>query len=82
MPSGGGKKSLRTSSIVQIVFSFWSLEISEDILRNQKFIVGLDSFSNQRLIFLASLENISFLSTIQLKVLKLLQFYVAPCCQS
>ena len=29
------------------------LEISEDILRNQKTIIGLDSFSNQRLIYLA-----------------------------
>ena len=38
--------SPRTSSIVHVIFSFWSFEISEDILRNQKFI-GLDSFSNQ-----------------------------------
>ena len=48
VPCGGPKKSPRTSSIVQIIFSFWSFEISEDILRNQKFIIGLDSFSNQR----------------------------------
>ena len=34
-PSGGPKKSLRTSYIVQIIFSFWSFEISEGILRNQ-----------------------------------------------
>ena len=27
-------------SIVQVIFSFWSFEISEDILRNQKFIIG------------------------------------------
>ena len=45
VPCGGPKKSLRTSSIVQIIFSFWSFEISEDILRYQK-IIGLDSFSN------------------------------------
>ena len=32
-----------------------SLEISEGILRNQKIIIGLDSFSNQRLIHLAPL---------------------------
>ena len=32
--------SPRTSSIVQVIFSFWSFEISEDILRNQKFIIG------------------------------------------
>ena len=30
----GPKKSPRTSSIVQIIFSFWSFEISESILRN------------------------------------------------
>ena len=40
--------SRRTSSIMQIIFYLWSFEISEDILRNQKFIIGLDSFSNQR----------------------------------
>ena len=28
------------SSIVQVIFSFWSFEISKDILRNQKFIIG------------------------------------------
>ena len=48
MPCGGPKRSRRTSSIVQIIFSFWSFEISEGILRNQKIIIGLDSFSNQR----------------------------------
>ena len=46
MPCGGPKKSPRTSSIVQIIFSFWSFEIGEDILRNQKFI-GLDSISDK-----------------------------------
>ena len=40
VPCGGPKKSPRTSSIVQVIFSFWSFEISEDILRNQKFIIG------------------------------------------
>ena len=39
------KKSPCTSFIVQVIFSFWPFEISEDILRNQKFIIGLDSFS-------------------------------------
>ena len=48
VPCGGPKKSSRISSIVQIIFSFWSFEISEGILRNQKLIIGLDSFSNQR----------------------------------
>ena len=40
VPCGGPKKSPRTSSIVQIIFSFRSFEISEDILRNHKFIIG------------------------------------------
>ena len=43
---GGPKKSPRTSSITLIVFSLKSFEISEDVLRNQKIIIGLDSFSN------------------------------------
>ena len=33
--------------------NFWSFEIGEGILRNQKIIIGLDSFSNQRSIYLA-----------------------------
>ena len=37
---GGPKKSPRTLSIVQVIFSFWSFQNSEDILRNQKFIIG------------------------------------------
>ena len=52
VPCGGRKKSPRTSSIVQVIFSFWSFEIREDILRNQKFIIGSDSFCNQCLIYL------------------------------
>ena len=42
------KKSPRTPSIVLIVFSFTSFEISEGILRNQKRFIGLESFSNRR----------------------------------
>ena len=53
MPCGGPKKSPRTSFIVQIIFSFWSFEIREDILRSQKIVKGLDSYSNQRSIYLA-----------------------------
>ena len=60
MPCGGPKKSPRTSSIVQVIFSFWSFEISEDILRDQKFIIGYDSFSYQCL--LLYLINIHWLS--------------------
>ena len=33
-----------TSSIVQIILSFWSFEISDDILGNQKIFVSLDTF--------------------------------------
>ena len=51
VPCGGPKKSPRSSAIVQIIFYVWSFEISEGILRNQKFI-SLDSFTNQRLMYL------------------------------
>ena len=54
VPCEGPKMFRRTSSIVQIVFYFWSFEISEEILGNQKIIIGLDSFSNQSLIYLAT----------------------------
>ena len=40
VPCGGPKKSPRTSSIVQVIFSFWSFEISEDIVRTQNFFIG------------------------------------------
>ena len=53
VPCGGLKKYPRISSIVQIIFSFWSFEFREDILRNQKTIIGLYSYSNQRSIYLA-----------------------------
>ena len=33
---GDAKKSPHTSSIVQIIFYFWSFEINGNILRNQK----------------------------------------------
>ena len=52
MPCGGPQKSPRTSSIVQIIFSVCSFEISKGILRNQKISIGLDSFSKQILIYL------------------------------
>ena len=45
---GGPKKCPRTSYKVQILFSFRSFDISESILRNQKIIIGLESFSKQR----------------------------------
>ena len=44
--------SPRTSSIiVQIIVSVWTFEVSEGILRNQKSIISLDSFSKQCLIY-------------------------------
>ena len=49
---GGRKTSHRTSTIVQFTFPFWPFEISEHILRNQNLIVGLDSYSRQRFIYL------------------------------
>ena len=59
VPCGCPKMSPRKSPIVQIIFSFWSLEISEGILRNQKIIIDLDSFSNHRLKYLAHLDYTS-----------------------
>ena len=49
---GGRKTSPRTSTIVQFIFHVWSFEISEDVLRNQNLIIGLDSYSRQRFIYL------------------------------
>ena len=46
MSCGGPKKFPRTSSIVQIIFSFWSFEISEGTLGYQNWKKKcLDSFS-------------------------------------
>ena len=47
VPCGGRKTSPRTSTIVQFIFYFWSFEISVNILRNRKLMVGLDSYSRQ-----------------------------------
>ena len=49
---GGRKTSPRTSTIVQFIFHFWSSEISERILRNQKLTIGLDSYSRQVYLFI------------------------------
>ena len=59
MPCGGPKKSPRTSSIVQVIFSSWSFEISEDILRNQKFTIVKDSLSYHCLYIWSHLDNTS-----------------------
>ena len=47
VPCGGRKTSPRTSTIVQFIFYFCSFEISVNILRNRKLMVGLDSYSRQ-----------------------------------
>ena len=79
VPCGGPP---RTSFIVQIILSFWSFEISDGILRNQKIIIDLDSFSYQGLICLAPfLVIIVFVSTILLKLAKLQLFSLAQSCQ-
>ena len=70
MSCGGPKKSPRTSSIVQIIFSFSSFEIREDILRNQKIIIGLDSYSNQRSINTGLILIIHVLVVVSTSLLK------------
>ena len=47
VPCGGRKTSPRTSTIVQFIFYFWSFEISVNILRNQKYMTVLVSYSRQ-----------------------------------
>ena len=44
VPCGGAKKYPRTSSVMQILFSFWSFEVSGGILR---YIIGLEPFSKR-----------------------------------
>ena len=71
--------------MVQIISSIWSFEISKHILRKQKFIIGLDSFSIQRFIYLAltfyifgSTWIILVFASTMLKVAKLQYFSLAP----
>ena len=47
VPCGGRKTSPSTPTIVQFIFYFWSFEISVNILRNKKQMIGLDSYSRQ-----------------------------------
>ena len=44
VPCGIPKKRLRTSSIVQFIFYFWSFEISRNILEKSENIIGLESY--------------------------------------
>ena len=71
MPCDGPKKSPRTSSIAQIIFSFWSFEISGGIPRNQKIIKGLDSFSKQHLLFWPHLDFTSLCNDYPIKSCKI-----------
>ena len=68
----GHKTSHRTATIVQFIFHFWSFEISERILRNQKLTIGLDSYSRQFIYLDLIWIYISvFVSTAYLKFTKL-----------
>ena len=46
VPYGACKSSPSNSPIVQIIFFFWSFDISEGILRNLKIMIGLDTSSS------------------------------------
>ena len=47
VPCGGRKTSPSTSTIVLFLIYFWSFEISVNIMRNQKYMIGLDPYSRQ-----------------------------------
>ena len=54
MPYGGRKASPRTSSIVQIIFYFLSLEIRGYILKISVILIGLDSYSRSSLFIISA----------------------------
>ena len=56
------------------------LNVSEGIRRNQKYIIGLDSFSNQRFIYLACLYNTSLCLDYPVENCKTTVFSLAPFC--
>ena len=76
VPRGGPKKSPRTPTIVQFIFSFWSFEFSERILRNQKFIIGLTIHFLTNYIWLC-LDNTSLCINYPVKVAKLQYMYLS-----
>ena len=78
VPCGGPTKSPRISSIVQIIFSFWSFEISEDNLRNQIFIIGLDSFLTNVLYIWLCLDNTSLLIDYIVESCNITVFHFGP----
>ena len=69
MPCGGRKTSHRTSSIVQVIFYFLSLEITGYILRDRKILIALDSYSSIAFYQFATFRyNSVFSSTALLKL--------------
>ena len=51
MPYGGPKKSPRTSSIVTVIFYFWSFKINGNILRIYKLVLCLEPKTRQYFAF-------------------------------
>ena len=60
VPCGGPKKSPRTSSIVQIIFFFWSFEISEDIWSISNIVYVKNYHLNRFFEYLAPLGILVF----------------------
>ena len=56
------------SCIVHIIFSFWSFDISGAILRNQKFMIDLNSFSKQ-IVYIWNLLRYKHVKVFELAVL-------------
>ena len=81
VPCGGPKKFPRTSSIVQIIFSFWSFEISGGVLGGRRMTIGLGSFSNQRLNIWPRLDFAGLCIDCPFERCKLQSWSLAPCCQ-
>ena len=82
MPCGDPKRSPRASSIVQIKFSYWSFEISEDILRHEKFMIILDTFIWTIFNHLAHFRFASLCNDYPSYILENhSNFFLAPCCQ-
>ena len=52
VPCGGRKNVSPYINHSAVYILFWSFEISDSILRNQKLMIGLDSYSRQVFIYL------------------------------
>ena len=69
---GCRKTSGRTSTIMQFIFQFCSFQFSVNILRNQKKVISIDSYSRQVFNYLDPFRFTSvFESTAYLKFTKL-----------